>query len=152
MVVSSLFRSCLISNGDILHKIDYQSVAGLSVEQAMSLLNGPAKSSVVLGIVKPKHRLRVNVRLQREEVRGSANDSQRGSEQKKFDSGRRSTGRFAQHQDRRAGPFLGGDIPRSTLQFSTPNRASYHVSRPTPPLTPFMISPYHSIPRMEYRL
>ncbi len=151
----SCFRSCLISIGDILHKINYQPVAGLSAEQAASLLNGPPKSSVVLGIVKPKHKLRVNVRLQREHVRGTTN--QDGLEfirrHAQPEAAKRGSDQTAQQlgMGRRAVP-KGVDIPRSTLQFSTPIRASYNYSRPTPPLTPFMISPYHSIPRMEYRL
>ncbi len=147
-----------------MHRIDYQTVAGLSVEEAMALLNGPARSSVVLGIVKPKHRLRVNVRLQREHA-------STGSADKNIPNGtgqqvrRNHVTRDSNSQSRRADrgipiPQLAqlrraaasGQIARSTLQFSTPVRAAYNYVRPAPPLTPYMISAYHSNPLMEYRL
>jgi hypothetical protein len=147
-----------------LHKIDYQTVSGLSVEEAMALLNGPARSSVVLGIVKPKHRLRVNVRLQREQARiGSADNStpvETGHPIKRDPVTRNPSSQSRRadlgipipqlEQFRRAA--ASGHIARSTLQFSTPMRATYNYARPTPPLTSYMVSPYHSIPFVEYRL
>jgi hypothetical protein len=163
-MISPFFRSCLISKGDILHRIDYQTVAGLSVEEAMALLNGPARSSVVLGIVKPKHRLRVNVRLQREQPRAGSSDKSipvgTGRQVRRDPVARDSTS-----QSRRADrdipiPQLAqlrraaasGHVTRSTLQFSTPMRGAYNYARPAPPLTPYMISPYHPTQMMEYRL
>ena len=143
----------------------------MSVDQAMSLLNGPAKSSVVLGIVKPKHRLRVNVRLQREKIHsklysdeteaksgtGATGPSRTGQQYPlAADYSRNIPDRFKLQpsgQDRRSlSTAQGLEIPRSTLQFTTPMRGSFNITRATPPLTPFMMSPYHSIPRMEYRL
>jgi hypothetical protein len=59
-------RCGLISIGDVLHRIDYQKVEGITVEEVQGMLSGPARSSVVLGFVKYRLRLRVNVRLSRE--------------------------------------------------------------------------------------
>ncbi|EKX38918.1 hypothetical protein GUITHDRAFT_115021 [Guillardia theta CCMP2712] len=59
-------RSGLVMKGDLLHRVDYQTLAELTIEQIRPLLKGPYMSSVVLGLIKPKYRLRVNVRLQRE--------------------------------------------------------------------------------------
>ena len=59
-------RCGLISVGDVLHRIDYQKVEGLSVDEVQGMLSGPVRSSVVLGFVKYRLRLRVNVRLSRE--------------------------------------------------------------------------------------
>ena len=52
--------------GDVLHRIDYQKVENLSAEDVQGMLSGPARSSVVLGFVKYRLHLRVNVRLSRE--------------------------------------------------------------------------------------
>eukprot|EP00960_Hanusia_phi_P059725 764271-Hanusia_phi.AAC.2 len=61
-------RSGLVMKGDLLHRVDYQTLSELTVEQIRPLLKGPYMSSVVLGLIKPKYRLRVNVRLQREYI------------------------------------------------------------------------------------
>ena len=61
-------RSGLVTKGDLVHRLDYRTVSDMGVDEVRSLLQGPRLSSVVLGLIKPKYRLRVNVRLQREYV------------------------------------------------------------------------------------
>lgn len=54
--------------GDLLHRLDYRTVSDMSADSVRPLLYGERGSSLVLGLIKPKFRLRVNVRLQREFV------------------------------------------------------------------------------------
>lgn len=66
-------RSGLVVKGDLIHRIDYRTVSEMSLEEVLPLIEGPDKSSVVLGLIKPRYRLRVNVRLQREWIANSQN-------------------------------------------------------------------------------
>ncbi|KAJ1472788.1 hypothetical protein T484DRAFT_1838979, partial [Baffinella frigidus] len=46
-------RSGLVLKGDLLHRIDYRTVAEMSLAEVKPLLSGPRLSSVVLGLIKP---------------------------------------------------------------------------------------------------
>jgi C-terminal processing protease CtpA/Prc len=61
-------RSGLVMKGDLLHRLDYRTVSEMSKDTVRPMLFGDRGSSIVLGLIKPKFRLRVNVRLQREYV------------------------------------------------------------------------------------
>jgi hypothetical protein len=146
-----------------LHKIDYKIVAGLSVEEAMALLNGPARSSVVLGIIKPKHRLRVNVRLQREQVRPGPADNiiaqaaDTGPNVIRNPVAGKPIWPFSQRAHRVSiqrvrGAAANGQRARSTMQFTTPICEASDYLRPATALTPFWVSPYNSVSMMQYRL
>jgi len=61
-------QKCLSSNDVGICNMCVCTCACTGVEEVRPLLQGQRLSSIVLGLIKPKYRLRVNVRLQREYV------------------------------------------------------------------------------------